>query len=128
LDAVNERDIEALIAYLDPQIELHSALAAVSPTVYHGHEGMRRWHQDLDDAWETLRTEPEAYFDIGEHTVAFYVLRARGRQSGLELALPVAGLARWRNGLCVKWKTYLRREDALRELGVSEDALEPLAP
>jgi ketosteroid isomerase-like protein len=83
-DAFNERDIEALIACLDPQVELHSALAAVGPAVYHGHEGMRRWHQDLDDAWEGLRTEPEAYFDFGEHTVACYVLRARGKQSGLE--------------------------------------------
>ena len=125
-DAFNKRDIEALIACLDPQFELHSKLAAVAPAVYHGHEGMRRWHQDLDDAWELLRAEPEAYFDLGEHTLAYYVLRARGRQSGLELALPIAALARWRDGLCVK--TYLHREDALRDLDLSEDALEPIAP
>jgi ketosteroid isomerase-like protein len=127
-DAFNERDIEALIAYLHPEFELHSKLAAVAPAVYHGHEGARRWHQDLDDAWEALRAEPEAYFDLGEQTLAFYVLRARGRQSGLELALPIAALVRWRDDLACYWMTYDNREDALRDLGVSEDALEPIAP
>jgi hypothetical protein len=78
--------------------------------------------------WEDLRAEPEAYFDLGEQTLAFYVLRARGRQSGLELVLPIAALARWRDGLACYWMTYDKREDALRELGVQEDALEPIAP
>jgi hypothetical protein len=30
--------------------------------------------------------------------------------------------------LCVYFKVYARREDALRDLGVSEDALEPITP
>ena len=126
--AFNERDIEALVAYLHPEFELHSKLAAVAPAVYHGHEGARRWHQDLDDAWEGLRAEPEAYFDLGEQTLAFYVLRARGRQSGLQLALPIAALVRWGDGLARIWMTYDSREDALIDLGVSEDALEPISP
>jgi ketosteroid isomerase-like protein len=127
-DAFNERDIDALIACLEPQFELHSKLAAVAPAVYHGHAGARRWYQDLDDAWEFLRAEPEAYFDLGENTLAFYVLRARGRQSGLEFALPIAALVRWRDGLACRWMTYDNRADALRDLGVSEDALEPISP
>jgi hypothetical protein len=34
----------------------------------------------------------------------------------------------WRDGLCLSHKAYTQREDALRELGVPEDALEPIAP
>ncbi|MFN2617173.1 MAG: nuclear transport factor 2 family protein [Thermoleophilaceae bacterium] len=127
-DAFNERDVEALIDCVHPQFELHSKLAALAPSVYEGHGGLRRWHQDLEDSWEGLRAEPEAYFDLGEQTLAVYVLRARGRQSGLELALPIAALVRWRDGLARTWVTYENREDALRDLGVSEDALEPIAP
>lgn len=48
--------------------------------------------------------------------------------SGAELTIPAAQILRWRNGLCVHFKAYAHREDALRELGVSEDALEPIAP
>jgi hypothetical protein len=73
-------------------------------------------------------SNPEAFFDLGEQTLLFTVLRGRGRQSGAEVATPVALLARWRNELMVYVKGYVHREDALRDLGLSEDALEPSAP
>jgi hypothetical protein len=42
--------------------------------------------------------------------------------------MPFAQVAKWRDGLLIYWKAYVHREDALRDLGVSEDALEPIAP
>ena len=42
--------------------------------------------------------------------------------------MPFAQVLRWRDGLIVYAKGYTRREDALRDLGVSEDELEPVAP
>jgi hypothetical protein len=35
---------------------------------------------------------------------------------------------RWRDGLGVYWKAYVNREDALSDLGVSEDELERIEP
>jgi hypothetical protein len=97
--------------------------------VYHGHDGLRKWLGDLEEAWgDELRVEPEAFFDVGEHTLAFQVLHGRGRQSGAQVALPVTALARWRGGLMVSFKTYAQREEALKDLGVSGDELEPIAP
>src|ERR1700694_725543 len=108
LDAYNARDIEAIIACCDPSIEFHAAWAAIAPTVYQGHEGMRRWHQDLQEAWgDEIRVEPEAIFDLGEHTLAFYVTHARGRHSGAGVAMPGANVMRWRDGLMVYVKAYL---------------------
>jgi hypothetical protein len=72
--------------------------------------------------------EPEAYFDLGEHTLAFSTLHGRGQQSGAEVALPTAQLCRWRGGLIVFLKAYAHKEDALLDLGVSEDVLKPIAP
>ena len=43
-------------------------------------------------------------------------------------SLPWRGGARRRDGLCVYWKAYFHRKDALRDLGVPEDALKPIAP
>jgi hypothetical protein len=128
VEALNARDVEALIALCDPNAELHSALAAVGGAVYHGHDGLRTWQREIDDAFEAIRAEPEAFFDLTGHTLAFYVQRVRGRHSGAEVAMPAAQVARWHNGLCVYFKVYARREDALRDLGVSEDALEPITP
>jgi ketosteroid isomerase-like protein len=128
LEAFNRRDIEAMIARLDPSCEYHPVLSAVGQATYHGHDGLRSWFEQLDDAWEELRAEPEAYFDLGEQTLLFYVLRGRGRHSGAEVAMPGAQVCRWRDGLCVYAKQYAHRDDALSDLGVSEDALEPIAP
>ena len=128
-EAFNARDIEAFIALSDPSIEWNSQMTVPGGAVYHGHDGLRQYFRDMEDAWgDELRAEPEAYFDLGGQTLLFYVLRGRGRQSGAEVAMPLAAVARWRDGLCVYWKAYFHREDALRDLGVPEDALEPIAP
>jgi ketosteroid isomerase-like protein len=129
VEAFNARDIETYIAFCDPQIELHSTVTVPGGAVYHGHDGVRRWHRDLEDGWgDELRVELEAYFDLGEHTITFHVLHGRGRQSGADVAMPAAHVCRWRDGLIVYFKGYAHKEDALRDLGVSEAALEPIDP
>jgi protoporphyrinogen oxidase len=42
--------------------------------------------------------------------------------------MPVALVVRWRDGMAVYMKGYARRLDALRDLGVSESELHPIAP
>jgi ketosteroid isomerase-like protein len=122
--AYNARDSEAFIGYFDPSIELHSAFSAVGGGVYHGHDGLRAFFRDFEDAWgDEIRVEPEAYFDVGEQTLYFYVLVGRGRHSGVEVAMPTAFVARWRNDAIVYLKAYAHREDALSDLGVAESAL-----
>src|SRR2546428_3746830 len=101
-EAFKARDIDAIIAGSDPGVELRSTFAAVGGAVYRGHDGLRQWLRDTTEVWgEEIRVEPEAYFDLGERTLAFNLLAGRGRQSGVEVAMPVAHLARWRNGLAV---------------------------
>lgn len=73
-------------------------------------------------------SSPRPFFDLANHTLMFGVQHGRGPQSGAEVAMPATAVAGWREGLCVSHKAFVHREDALRELGVSEDALEPIAP
>jgi ketosteroid isomerase-like protein len=129
-EVYNGRDVEALIAYCDPSIEFHSAFAAIGGVVYRGHDGLRRWQLDYEDAWaDGIRVEPEAYFDLGGgQTLVFHIMRGRGRHSGAEVAMPIAAALRWRDGLVIHWKVYTHREDALSDLGVSREELEPIEP
>jgi ketosteroid isomerase-like protein len=125
VEVYNARDVEAFVACCDQSIELHSAFAAVGGAVYHGHEGLREYFRDLEDAWGgAVQVEPEAYFDLDEDTLVFYSLHGRGRQSGVDVAMPVALVASWRDDLVVRLSAYAHREDALSDLGVSEDVLE----
>jgi ketosteroid isomerase-like protein len=129
LQALTARDIDALLAFIDPQIEFYTEMAEVGGGVYHGHDGMRQWIGDLQDAWgNEFRAEPEAFFDLGEQTLLCYLLRARGRYSGAGVAKPLVQVCRWRDGLCVYSKVYVHREDAFGDLGVSERELEPIVP
>jgi hypothetical protein len=83
----------------------------------------------MQDAWgDAISVEVEAYFDLDEHTLAFQMLHGSGRHSGAEVAMPVAIVARWRDGLMIYFKAYSRRQDAVSDLGVSEDELEPIDP
>jgi hypothetical protein len=68
------------------------------------------------------------FVDLGEDMLVFTVLQGRGRQSGVEVELPAAMIVRSRDGRLVYFKGYGHREDALKELDVSEDALEPITP
>ena len=129
IEAFNSRDIEAVIALCDPSVELDSAFAAICGGIYKGHDGIRRYFRDYEDAWGTeIRVQPEAYFDLGEHTILFYVMRGRGEHSGAEVAMQATAAVGWSDGLMTCSTVYLDRAHALRDLGVTEDELEPIAP
>jgi hypothetical protein len=124
----NARDFEAFMAIADPSIEFHSVFSEIGG-VYRGHDGLRTYRQDVEDAWAGgRRIAPEAYFDLGEHTLLFQTTQARGMHSGADVTMPMAHVCRWREGLCVYMKAYVHREDALSDLGVTEDSLQPIAP
>ena len=74
IDAFNARNVEAIVVCCDPDIELHSTFAAIGGATYHGRDGVRRWQEDLAEAWgDEIRVEPGAYFDVGEQTLLFHV-------------------------------------------------------
>jgi ketosteroid isomerase-like protein len=129
IEAFNAHDLKRFISFFDREAEFHSVFAAVGGAIYRGHDELPRYFRDLTDAWgDEIRIEPEAYFDLGEDTLLFLLFHGRGRQSGVEVAMRVALRATWRNGLVVHLRSYTQREEALRDLGVSEEQLEPIAP
>jgi len=129
VEAWNARDVDAIIDSCDPAIELHSSFAAVGGATYRGHDGLRDYQRDLVAEWgENIRVEPESYFDLGDTTLSFSVVHGRGAHSGVEVEMPVAVVTKWRDGLMTYFDVYVHRPDAVRDLGTSEDALEPIAP
>jgi hypothetical protein len=68
------------------------------------------------------------FFDLGEYTLTLSVLRGRGQHSGVEVETVDVSVARGRDGLIVYMKSYASKDEALSDLGVSEDALEAISP
>jgi hypothetical protein len=57
-----------------------------------------------------------------------FALRGRGKSSGAEVTMELNPGDQWRNDLIVYVKVYRERAEALCDLGISEDALEPIVP
>ena len=60
VDAYNRRDVDAMLAELDPEVEWHSAIlepVGGRARVYRGHEGFREVFGDLYDALAEFHIE-----------------------------------------------------------------------
>ena len=60
---------EAAVELCDPQLEFRSRFNEVEGAVYRGHDGMRRYHRDLAEAFSDWRSEIEAVEQIAPGVV-----------------------------------------------------------
>lgn len=121
IDAVNRRQIEEALGFIDPEAELRSAIVGgTEGNVYRGHDGFRRWFADSFESFEELRTELTEFRELDDRVIAFGHIHARGRGSGLELDSPTGWVFTMRNGRVVKAEGFLSRAEALQAAGLSE--------
>ena len=122
-DAINRRDVEALVAELDPYIEWHpGVVAAVTgrEVVYRGHQGASEYFRDLDEAFSETHFDLAEIRDLGDRMIAFGRFRARGKASGAVTETPVALLVSDRNGKAREIRTFLNPQEALEAAGLSD--------
>jgi len=87
------------------------------------------WHEELGQVFAgSVRVDPECYYDLGDTVLVFLALHGTGQQSGAEVIAPIAQAHRFEDGLDVWWKSWVDREEALEELGVSMAELNPIKP
>ena len=123
IDAYNRGDIDAFLEGLDPEVELHGALQTMfggEATLYRGHEGVRQWVRDIDEALADIHLELPEIRDLGDRTVAIGRLRARGKASGAETESPFGCVTEWKNGQATRVLSFLDPKEALEAAGLSE--------
>src|SRR4051812_10111329 len=85
VDAVASQDLARLIELTDPKVEWHSFFAQLQQGgVYHGHDGIRQYAEDLRETFELLRTDIIDTLCIGAVVLMVGRLRYRGKGSGVE--------------------------------------------
>jgi len=84
-EALNSGDVEALVAECEPGFRLDMSDRVLNPAVYEGHDGIRRFLDDVSEAWETFTWEPEELIESGGLVLSLIRSTGRGRGSGLEL-------------------------------------------
>jgi ketosteroid isomerase-like protein len=88
--------------------------------VYRGHDGTRRYMNDLDDAWEVGRGEVDDALGVGDIAVLVGRIHYRGKGSGVESTSPAGWMLRFRNGKVLCFRAFREPEQALEAVGLSE--------
>src|SRR5215204_1061873 len=118
-DAVNRRDLGALLRLMDADVEAVPILAGMEGD-YHGHAGIRRWWENLLDVFPDFATEVVDVRDLGDMTLATMRIGGHGADSDVPVDAPLWLAARWRRGKCVRWGSYETESDALEAVGLRE--------
>lgn len=86
-EAWNRGDVEAVLEFLDPQIEWRGYTHIPESGTLQGREEVKAWLERFLDAWEQLEIEVDELITAGEQVVALVRFRGSGKGSGV----PVEG-------------------------------------
>src|SRR6186713_1163245 len=116
LDALAQRDVSLLIDLSDPEVRWHSFFAEVTFGTgggYHGHDGIRQYVSDLNDAWEIVRGEVDDALGVGDIALLVGRIHYRGKTSGVETASPAGWIFRFRRERVVLFRAFRDPDQAL---------------
>jgi hypothetical protein len=112
---------EAVLAFLDPEVEYAGVPAPVEGGEAHGHLGwLEAWDAYLGASEETSMTLGEVEDLGGDQVLALGELTVRWKGSGITLTEPRFSVITLRAGLIVRFRVYRDREEALEAAGLLE--------
>jgi ketosteroid isomerase-like protein len=123
LDALAQRDAARLIELSDPEVRWHSFFAEVTFGAgggYHGHDGIRQYVSDLNDAWEIVRADVDDGLGVGDIALLVGRIHYRGKSSGVETASPAGWMVKFRNGKVLRFRAFQEPAQVLEDAGLSE--------
>jgi len=122
VDAVAHMDGDRLVELTHPEVEWHSFLAQLGEGgVYRGHDGMREYAKDLQEAWDVFSAQVKDSVAIGEVVVLISQLRYRGKGSGIDTESPSGHMVKFRNGRIVHMRSFREPEAALEAVGLPRE-------
>ena len=123
IEALNRRDVEAVLAEVHPDIEWNMPLQRLlggEAAVYHGHEGVREYFRDMDEAFAEIQVDYPDIRDLGNRVLAIGSFSARGKKSEVPIESPLGAVVDMRDGKATRVRTYLDPTEALEAAGLEE--------
>jgi ketosteroid isomerase-like protein len=119
MEAVNRRDLDAFLAFMDPAVEGVPRTTRMEG-LRHGHEGVRLWWESMFEVLPDFTATVMAVRDGGDVTLLEVRVEGHGAGSGTPFDETVWQVARWRRGKVIWWQTFDSRAEALEAAGLSE--------
>ena len=117
--AITRCDTDAAVAVCDPEIVFLSMLA-VDGRAYVGHEGIRRYFDDITSAWEEWRADLHGTEVAPDGRVVIEMtMHARGKGSGAPVAEYAAHVWTLREGKLLRNEPFRDRDEAARAVGLA---------
>ena len=110
VEAYNHGDVEGFVDQFDPAVEWHplnQLMFGGEAEVYRGHEGVRRFMNEVAEAFAGVQIEVLDIRDLGERIVMTGQLRALGRASGARTESPIGWLLEFSNAGIVRMRDFL---------------------
>lgn len=117
--AFNLRDWEALRELIDDDVVIESRLVAMEGG-YPGHDGLRRWWDNLLGVFPDYTVEVQDLRDLGDVTVGYLRGSGHGGGSATPIVDPFWITIRWQDGKCVWWRNCSTEAAALEAAGLAE--------
>ena len=120
IDAIAKFDASRLIALTDPNVEWHSFFALGEEGVYRGHDAMRKYADDLKEAWDVLRVDIDDGMEAGDIALLVGRIHYRGRGSGVETDARTGWMFKFRDGRVLCFRAFREPEKVFEAIGLSE--------
>ena len=118
-DAFNRGDWDAMLKDVTPGFEVDFSRADGPWRGVFGLDQIRRFTEDFFETWESVRVDPHEFIEAGDLVVVPGTQHVKGR-GGIEVAARGAYVWTIRNGALERMVMYQDKEDALEDLGLSE--------
>jgi ketosteroid isomerase-like protein len=114
-DALNRRDLDAFLALADPDVEVVSLIAEAEGAVYHGHDGIREWWEQVVNSLGGIRFKEEAVRATSDKGLLIELV-VTGEAGGVEVEQRMWQAVEVRNGLALWWQAFRTEDEALAAL------------
>jgi ketosteroid isomerase-like protein len=118
-ESFNRGDVLGFLRFMDPEIHFEPQQALLQGS-YVGLDGVRKWLADLAEHYQDGHLHYADIRDLGDRVLALGTLRVTGMGSGIEIKVPLAVVASFRDGLLTHLKDYGDHDQALEAAGLSE--------
>src|SRR5919197_3380298 len=111
--AFREGGVEAILQFLDPEIEWHmSAAFTQTPRIYYGHDGVREVFRFFNERIDDLGADPHEFIEAGDRVIVPVRMHGRLRETGEPVSYELVQVWLGRDGKAIRLNTYPDRETA----------------
>jgi ketosteroid isomerase-like protein len=120
-EAFSRRDLPSVLGLMHPEVVFEPMTATVTRAgePYRGHEGIRRYAEDVESHWEELAVHLAQIRSAGQAVVALGVVSGRGPGGSFEGA-PTTWVVKFREGLVVHAQIFSDERNVQEALVVEQ--------